>query len=78
MLELNLVSPPASSADFGTGAPHLALLLERNSTGIRILPTAGGRGHLVEATLESGMACGLYERAMSLGLAPKIWGSVSP
>ena len=78
VLELNLVSPPASSADFGTGAPHLALLLERNSTGIRILPTAGGRGHLVEATLESGMACGLYERAMSLGLAPKIWGSVSP
>lgn len=78
LLELNLVSPPASSADFGTGPPHFALLLERNSTGIRILPTAGGRGHLVEATLKPGLARGLYERALSLGLAPKFWGKESP
>lgn len=78
LLELNLVSPPASSADFGTGSPEIALLLERNSTGIRILPTAGGGGHLVEATLKRGLARGLYERALSLGLAPRLWGKELP
>jgi hypothetical protein len=77
LLQLNLLSPPVAVADFGAGRPVFALLLSRNSSGLRMFPTACGSRLLVEATLPQGMAAALAEACARRGLAPEIWGGCS-
>lgn len=74
LLQLNLLSPPVAVADFGGGRPVFALLLSRNSSGLRIFPTVCGTRLLVEATLPEGMAAALAEACAKRRLAPQRWG----
>ena len=74
VLELNLLAPPVEVADFGSGSPAFALLLSRNSNGLRVFPGVCGRRFVVEATLPPGMAAALVEACAKRGLAPEVWG----
>ena len=74
VLELNLLSPPAAVADFGGGYPAFALLLSRNSSGLRVFPGVCGKRYVVEATLAPGVAEALVEACGKRGLAPDVWG----
>jgi hypothetical protein len=74
LLQLNLLSPPVAVADFGSGRPVFALLLSRNSSGLRIFPTTCGSRFVVEATLPQGMAAALAAACAKRGLAPEVWG----
>jgi hypothetical protein len=74
VLELNLLAPPVEVADFGGGRPAFALLLSRNSNGLRVFPGVCGRRFVVEATLPPGVAAALVEACAKRGLAPEVWG----
>lgn len=74
LLQLNLLSPPVEVADFGGGRPCFGLLLSRNSSGLRVFPSACVTRLVVEATLPPDVGAGLAEACARRGMAPEIWG----
>ena len=74
LLQLNLLSPPVEVADFGAGRPAFALLLARNSSGLRISPGVCGTRFLIEATLPPGVAAALAKAGAERGLDIDVWG----
>jgi hypothetical protein len=74
LLQLNLLSPPVAVADFGSGRPIFALLLSRNSSGLRIFPSVCGTRLIVEATLAEEVTAALVNACAKRGLTPHSWG----
>ena len=73
MLQLNLVPHVVEGTDFGHGVPAFALLLSRNSSGLRISLTPDASRFLVECCLPHGLGDGLVEQCQTAGLGPTLW-----
>lgn len=73
ILQLNLVPHSVTGTDFGGGVPAFALLLSRNSSGLRISLTPDASQFLVEACLPDGVGDSLVEACHSAGLHPSFW-----
>lgn len=72
-LQLNLVPHAVSGTDFGTGLPGYAILLSRNSSGLRISLTPDASRFLIEACLPDGLGGKLYDGCSNSGLDPSPW-----
>jgi hypothetical protein len=75
ILQLNLVPHVVAGTDFGHGLPDFALLLTRNSSGLRISLTPDASRFLIEACLPDGVGDSLAESCRAAGLQPSIWCS---
>lgn len=73
MLQLNLVPHVVDGTNFGHGIPTFALLLSRNSSGLRISLTPDASRFLVECFLPIGLGDALVEQCQLSGLWPKVW-----
>jgi hypothetical protein len=73
MLQVNLVPHAVGGTDFGHGVPAFALLLSRNSSGLRISLTPDASRFLVECCLPNGLGDALVEQCQLAGLAPSVW-----
>jgi hypothetical protein len=73
ILQLNLVPHAVAGTDFGHGLPAFALLLSRNSSGLRISLTPDASRFLIEACLPDGVGDFLTESCRAAGLQPSIW-----
>lgn len=73
VIQLNLVPHAAESANFGAGAPMFALMLSRNSSGLRISITPDGSRYLIEACFEGDLGEKLFDACHNEGLKPKLW-----
>jgi hypothetical protein len=73
ILQLNLVPHAVAGTDFGSGLPAFALLLSRNSSGLRISLTPDASRFLIEACLPAGLGDSLAEACRTAGLQPSIW-----
>jgi len=72
-LQLNLVPHAVAGTDFGTGLPGYAILLSRNSSGLRISLTPDASRFLIEACLPDGLGEVLLEKCRAAGLQPLLW-----
>lgn len=72
-LQLNLVPHAVAGTDFGTGLPGYAILLSRNSSGLRISLTPDASRFLIEACLPDGLGEVLLEKCQVAGLDPSPW-----
>lgn len=72
-LQLNLVPHAVAGTDFGAGLPAFALLLSRNSSGLRISLTPDATRFLVEVCLPGGAGDSLIESCHAAGLRPAVW-----
>ena len=77
ILQLNLVPHAVAGTDFGHGLPDFALLLSRNSSGLRISLTPDASRFLIEACLPDGVGESLAESCRKASLKPSIWCSRS-
>jgi hypothetical protein len=77
ILQLNLVPHAVAGTDFGHGLPVFALLLSRNSSGLRISLTPDASRFLIEACLPDGVGDFLAEACRAASLQPSIWCSRS-
>jgi hypothetical protein len=73
MLQVNLVPHAVGGTDFGHGVPAFALLLSRNSSGLRISLTPDASRILIECCLPKGMDDALVNQCQRAGLAPSVW-----
>jgi len=73
ILQLNLVPHAVAGTDFGHGLPVFALLLSRNSSGLRISLTPDASRFLIEACLPDGAGDFLAEACRASGLQSSIW-----
>ena len=73
ILQLNLVPHAVAGTDFGGGVPAFALLLSRNSSGLRISLTPDASRFLIEACLPDGVGDSLAQACCAAGLQPSIW-----
>lgn len=72
-LQLNLVPYVVEGTDFGTGLPGYAILLSRNSSGLRISLTPDTSRFLIEACLPDRLGDELLEKCRAAGLEPSPW-----
>lgn len=72
-LQLNLVPHAVAGTDFGSGLPQYAILLSRNSSGLRISLTPDATRFLIEACLPDGLGDLLLEKSEVAGLGPSPW-----
>ncbi len=72
-LQLNLVPHAVAGTDFGGGLPGYAILLSRNSSGLRISLTPDASRFLIEACLPDGLGEILLEKCHAAGLEPSPW-----
>jgi hypothetical protein len=72
-LQLNLVPHAVAGTDFGIGLPGYAILLSRNSSGLRISLTPDTSRFLIEACLPDGLGEVLLEKCDVAGLGPSQW-----
>jgi hypothetical protein len=72
-LQLNLVPYAVAGTDFGTGLPGYAILLSRNSSGLRISLTPDASRFLIEACLPDGLGEVLLGKCHEEGLEPTPW-----
>lgn len=72
-LPLNLVPHAVAGTDFGSGLPGYAVLLSRNSSGLRISLTPDASRFLIEACLPDGLGEVLLEKCRAQGLGPSVW-----
>lgn len=72
-LQLNLVPYAVAGTDFGTGLPGYAILLSRNSSGLRISLTPDASRFLIEACLPDGLGEVLLEKCDETRLDPLPW-----
>lgn len=72
-LQLNLVPHAVAGTDFGIGLPGYAILLSRNSSGLRISLTPDTSRFLIEACLPHGLGNFLLENCAATGLDPSPW-----
>lgn len=70
-LQLNLVPHAVAGTDFGAGLPGYAILLSRNSSGLRISLTPDTSRFLIEACLPDGLGEVLLEKCQ--GFDPTPW-----
>lgn len=70
VLQLNLVPHVVAGTDFGYGLPVHALLLSRNSSGIRLSLTPDASRFLVEVCLPNNMGEILFEECANASLSP--------
>lgn len=73
VLQLNLVPHVVGGTDFGIGLPGYAMLLSRNSSGIRIAFTPDGKRLMIELSLGDKTNHDLRERLLSSKLFAEIW-----
>lgn len=73
VLQLNLVPHAVAVTDFGKGLPTYALLLSRNSSGLRIALAPDTEHLIIEACLPDAVGQGLVEECRQAGLAPVSW-----
>jgi hypothetical protein len=72
-LQLNLVPHVVTGTDFGIGLPRYAMLLSRNSSGIRIAFTPDAAHLMVELSLSTATNQFLLEKMHASALAVEIW-----
>lgn len=72
-LQLNLVPHAVTGTDFGTGLPGYAILLSRNSSGLRISLTPDTSCFLIETCLPDCLGDVLLEKCNEAGLEPSPW-----
>lgn len=73
VLQLNLVPHAVAGTDFGGGLPEYAILLSRNSSGLRISVTPDASRFLVEACLPDDLGEMLFEKCHAAGMKPLPW-----
>jgi hypothetical protein len=73
ILQLNLVPHAVTGTDFGCGIPVFAILLSRNSSGLRLSLTPDASCFLIEACLPDGHGDSLVETCRVAGLHPAVW-----
>jgi hypothetical protein len=72
-LQLNLVPHAVAGTDFGIGLPGYAILLSRNSSGLRISLTPDTSRFLIEACLPDDLCDVLLEKCNGARLEPSPW-----
>jgi hypothetical protein len=72
-LQINLVPHAVAGTDFGIGLPGYAILLSRNSSGLRISLTPETSRFLIEACLPDGLGEILLDKCYAAGLMPSPW-----
>ncbi len=72
-LQLNLVPHAVAGTDFGNGLPEYAILLSRNSSGLRISLAPDASRFLIEACLPDGLGDELLENCVKARLDPSPW-----
>lgn len=73
VLQLNLVPHAVDGTDFGSGVPDFALLLSRNSSGLRISLTPDASRFVIETCLPGVLGDDLLEKCRAAGLEPSPW-----
>lgn len=72
-LQLNLVPHAVKGTDFGIGLPRYAMLLSRNSSGIRIAFTPDAAYLMIELSLPATTNQFLVENMKSMFLSAEVW-----
>lgn len=72
-LQLNLVPHAVAGTDFGNGLPEYAILLSRNSSGLRISLAPDASRFLIEACLPDRLGDELLENCIDARLDPSPW-----
>ncbi|MFM2171464.1 MAG: Transferase family [Verrucomicrobiota bacterium] len=72
-LQLNLVPHAVKGTDFGIGLPRYAMLLSRNSSGIRIAFTPDAAHLMIELSLPATTNHFLLENMRSMFLTAEVW-----